>query len=133
MSETIITKSQQKRMTFEKFLEQGDAYLILDPRKDGVVAPPNLCKQSSLMLLFGYSLVIPIRDLQITDERVTATLSFDRSPFWCSIPWDAVFGVKGDGEVGIGWPDDFPKDALTSADNSQELKKQSHLRVVKSR
>jgi hypothetical protein len=130
--ETTIKKRQQKRQVFEGFLEQGDAFLVFDPRKGGVIVPEHLRKQNSLSLQFGYNLVIPICDLTITDDLVTGTLSFDRSPFWCAIPWDAVFAVISAGELGVGWPEDFPPDLTKEGYNKEKQQnlKQRHLRVV---
>lgn len=126
--QTTLSKSQQKRHVFDKLLTDGDTFLTLDPRKAGVVVPKWLQKQAVLTLQFGTNLPIPIRDLEITDEEVRATLSFSRTPFLCVIPWAAVYAVTVEGGRGVAWTEDFPPDLPKSV---QESKKRRHLRAVK--
>jgi hypothetical protein len=131
LHETTLTKRQQKRAVFEKLLNDGDAFLIFDPRRDGVQVPAHLRKQASLALQYGVNMVIPIRNFLISDLGVAGVLSFDRLPFECFVPWDAVFCITTGGDTGIGWTEDFPKELLTEVSKPAELKKQHHLRVVK--
>ena len=52
---------------------------------------------------------VPIRDLNLDDEGMTCTLSFNRSPFFCIVPWTSVYAVVGcDDGRGMIWPDDVP-------------------------
>jgi hypothetical protein len=58
-----------------------------------------------------YGLAPPIPDLTLNDARVVATLSFDKKPFRCVIPWRAVFGARVEGdESGRVWRADVPSD-----------------------
>jgi hypothetical protein len=54
---------------------------------------------------------VPIRDLEIDENGVSCTLSFSRTPFWCSLPWTAIFAIvsEPDRRGGI-WPEDVPPD-----------------------
>ncbi len=52
-----------------------------------------------LALQFGYNLPTPTDDLHIDESGVRATLSFNRTPFECSIPWHSVITIS-DGEFG---------------------------------
>lgn len=95
-------------------LLQGPSIFIhLDPRKPEVVVPPYFKKQPQLVLQVGLNMAIQIPDLKVDDEGVTCTLSFNRRPFWCRLPWTAIYALVGEaleGEdmKGMLWPDDVP-------------------------
>ena len=94
-------------------LQGPSVFIHLDPRKPEVVVPPYFKKQSQLVLQVGLNMAIPIPDLKVDDEGVTCTLSFNRRPFWCRLPWTAIYALVGealDGEdmKGMLWPDDVP-------------------------
>jgi hypothetical protein len=77
------------------------------------VVPPYFKKQPQLVLQIGLNMAIAIPDLKVDDEGVTCTLSFNRRPFWCRLPWTAIYALVGealDGEdmKGMLWPDDVP-------------------------
>jgi hypothetical protein len=42
---------------------------------------------------YGLNLPVPIPDLEITDEGIRATLSFNRMPRRTFVPWEAVIQV----------------------------------------
>jgi hypothetical protein len=95
-------------------LLQGPSIFIhLDPRKPEVVVPAYFKKQPQLVLQVGLNMAISIPDLKVDDEGVTCTLSFNRRPFWCRLPWTAIYALVGEaleGEdmKGMLWPDDVP-------------------------
>lgn len=103
-----------RKMDVAMALLQGPSVFIhLDPRKRDVVVPGYFKKQPQLVLQVGLNMTIPIPDLKVDDEGVTCTLSFNRRPFWCRLPWTAVYALVGeavDGEdmKGMLWPDDVP-------------------------
>ncbi len=102
-------KLPPKRDVLDAFLGNGSARIFLDPRRDGVVVPAWYSKQPELILRVGYSINPPITDLVVTDDAVSCTLSFNRAPFWCKMPWSAVFAVVSDVDSrGVVWPDDVP-------------------------
>jgi hypothetical protein len=51
---------------------------------------------------------IPIRDLDIDETGIACTLSFNRSPFHCVMPWTSIFALVGEDGRGMVWPDDVP-------------------------
>jgi hypothetical protein len=55
--------------------------------------PEAFRRQPQLILQYGLDMPVPIPDLDVTDEGVTATLSFSRSPHKTHVPWSAVFLV----------------------------------------
>ena len=80
----------------------------LDPRAEGVVVPPNFKRQPQLLLQIGLNLPVPIPDLYFDDEKMSCTLSFGRVPFFCIVPWTAVFAMVGQDGRGMVWPESLP-------------------------
>ena len=89
-------------------LQQSSMYIHLDPRRPDVVVPKYFMGQPQLILQVGLNMVIPIPDLKIEDDGITCTLSFNRSPFWCRIPWSAVYALVGEDGRGGVWASDVP-------------------------
>ncbi len=89
-------------------LERSSVHLHLDPRVDGVIVPSWFKKQPQLVLQIGLNMPVPIPDLRLDDEGMSCTLSFNRAPFHCSVPWTSVFAMVGDDMRGMVWPDDMP-------------------------
>jgi hypothetical protein len=89
-------------------LEGPSVYLHLDPRREGVNVPKWLAGQPQLVLQIGLNMPVPIPDLVVDDEGVSCTLSFNRAPFWCKLPWTAIYAVVGADQRGMVWPDDVP-------------------------
>jgi stringent starvation protein B len=89
-------------------LQGSSLYIHLDPRKSEVVVPLHFKKQAQLVLQVGLNMAVPIPDLQVDDEGVTCTLSFNRNPFWCRLPWTAIYALVGDDKRGMIWPDEVP-------------------------
>jgi stringent starvation protein B len=89
-------------------LQGPSVFIHLDPRKPEVIVPLHFKKQAQLVLQVGLNMAVPIPDLQVDDEGVTCTLSFNRSPFWCRLPWSAVYALVGEDKRGMIWPDEVP-------------------------
>jgi stringent starvation protein B len=90
-------------------LLQGPSLFIhLDPRKPEVIVPLHFKKQAQLVLQVGLNMAVPIPDLHVDDEGVSCTLSFNRAPFWCRLPWTAIYALVGDDKRGMIWPDEVP-------------------------
>jgi stringent starvation protein B len=89
-------------------LERSSVHLHLDPRVDGAVVPPWFKKQPQLVLQVGLNMPVPIPDLRLDEDGLSCTLSFNRSPFFCVVPWKSVFAIVGDDGRGMVWPDDVP-------------------------
>ena len=101
-----------KKERFHKLLERGSVFVHLDPRRDGVVVPPWLARQPQLVLQLGLRFAIPIPDLVVDDAGVRCTLSFNRSPFHCTLPWTAIYAlVAEDGQVTV-WPTELPAELV---------------------
>jgi stringent starvation protein B len=89
-------------------LERSSVHVHLDPRGAGVVVPPWFKRQPQLVLQVGLNMPVPIPDLRLDEEGLSCTLSFNRSPFYCVVPWTSVFAMVGDDGRGMVWPDEVP-------------------------
>jgi stringent starvation protein B len=96
-------------------LERGSVHVHLDPRAGGVVVPAWFKRQPQLVLQVGLNMPVPIPDLRVDADGMSCTLSFNRSPFFCIVPWSAVFAMVGDDSRGMVWPDDVPPEVATQA------------------
>jgi stringent starvation protein B len=93
-------------------LSKSGVFVYLDPRREGVVIPVGFKKQPELMLQIGLNMAVAIRDLEVDEEGITCTLSFNRSPFWCRMPWHAVFALISDADSrGVVWAEDAPRES----------------------
>lgn len=102
----------------------------LDPRVDGVVVPRWLAKQPQLVLQVGLDMPVPITDLRVDDEGVFGTLSFNRSPFSCVIPWDAVFALADEHGRAMVWPESMPDELRAEVERELGLRPPVGLRAV---
>ena len=91
-------------------LAQGSVFVHLDPRVDTVLVPQWYRSEPQLVLQIGFDMPVPIRDLQVDEDGIYGTLSFNRSPFTCHVQWDAVFALAGDDGRGMVWPDSMPQE-----------------------
>ena len=89
-------------------LERSSVYVHLDPRQVAVVVPPWFKKQPQLVLQVGLNMHVPIPDLRLDDDGMSCTLSFNRSPFYCVVPWGSVFAMVGEDGRAMVWPEDVP-------------------------
>jgi stringent starvation protein B len=96
-------------------LERSSVYVHLDPRQSAVVVPPWFKKQPQLVLQIGLNMPMPIPDLRLDDDGMSCTLSFNRTPFFCVVPWASVFAMVGEDGRGMVWPDDVPAEVARQA------------------
>jgi hypothetical protein len=94
-------------------------FVHLDPRQATVVVPPWFKKQPQLVLQIGLNMPVPIPDLRLDEEGMSCTLSFNRSPFFCVVPWASVFAMVGEDGRGMVWPDDVPAEVPLSRQGQQ--------------
>lgn len=89
-------------------LEESSMFIHLDPRRPDVAVPKGFMGQPQLVLQVGHNTAIPIPDLKVDDSGISCTLYFNRAPFWCNIPWGAIYALVGEDGRGGVWPDDVP-------------------------
>ena len=113
-------------------LEQASMYIHLDPRADSVHVPVWFKKQPQLVLQVGLNMAVPIPDLRVTDDGISCTLSFNRAPFFCSIPWRSVFALVGEKGQAMVWAEDVPAEVAAQAQAQKQPpeRPRAHLRSV---
>jgi stringent starvation protein B len=102
-----------KKELLVALLQHSWAYLQVDGRVDGVDLPDWL-RAPGVTLQIGYDMPVPIPDLAIDDDGVTATLSFRRTPHKCRLPWRAIYAITDAEGRGVMFPDDVPADVATA-------------------
>ncbi len=116
-------------------LESSTVFVHLDPRAEGVTVPPWFKKQPQLVLQIGLNMPVPIPDLSLDGDGVSCTLSFNRSPQFCSVPWTAIYALVGEDGRGMVWPEDVPPEVAAQTrragdEPKHKKKKKAHLRAV---
>ena len=105
-----MARAPDKRQTLLHFLERGVTMVHLDARKEGVVVPPQYAQEPHLRLNLSYRFGIP--DLDMSERRIQATLSFGGRPFQCLLPWASIFGITSHAGEGQVWPEDLPGEVM---------------------
>lgn len=70
--------------------------VVVVPSTRGVWLPSHLMGDREVRLRVGYGLPVPITDLKVDERGIRATLSFDRRPHTCVVPWEAVVQLHGE-------------------------------------
>jgi len=109
-STELGTDRPEKLRQFARLIERGQVMLTLDPRVDNARVPAQFSSELQLNLNFSHR--FGLDDFDYDDEGVRASLSFGGKPFFCDIPWTAVYGMTShvDGEERLMWPDSFPRE-----------------------
>lgn len=103
-------------------------YVHLDPRGQDVFVPAWFKNQPQLVIQVGLNMAVPIPDLDVGQESMSCTLSFNRRPEFCRIPWTAIYGLVGEDGRGMIWPESIPPEVASTASASAD--KKPHLRVA---
>jgi stringent starvation protein B len=94
-------------------LERTSVFVHLDPRRPGVIVPQGFLKQPQLVLQIGLNMAIAIPDLEVGDEGISCTLSFNKRPHFCRLPWSAIYALIGESGGGMVWPEDVPPEVVS--------------------
>lgn len=121
------TELPPKHQVAEELLNEGAVFIHFDPRVEGVVAPLYLKDQPQLVFQFGYGLAVPIPDLFIDEEGISGTLSFQRTPHACFVPWSAAFAIVGEDGRGLIFPESMPPEIRAEVD--REASRRARLSV----
>jgi hypothetical protein len=87
------TPAMSKPVMARALLDGSAIYVYLDSRRKNVVVPAEHQGENMLVLEIGYHLALPIPDLEISEDGFSGTLSFHHQPFFCRVPWSAVYGI----------------------------------------
>jgi len=106
---------------------------VINPLVPGVALPEYLIEAGQpVPINIGYNMAVPIPDLQIDDEGIFGTLSFNRSPFRCTFPWDSLIQVTV-GDEHLVWVNaaEAPAEQQRTAERSPAAaSRKPHLRLV---
>jgi stringent starvation protein B len=107
-----------KEAVILKLLSEGDTMLCLDARYKGVRVPPQHTKHHALRLILNRNFPQPI---EVTDEGVSANLSFNGRRFTCYIPMEALWAAFNPQTMqGMMWPDSMPAEVKAEFAARQE-------------
>jgi stringent starvation protein B len=123
----------RKKAVALDLLERTSVFVHLDPRRPGVIVPAGFTKQPQLVLQIGLNMAISIPDLDVTEEGITCTLSFNKRPQFCSLPWSAIYALIGEQGGGMVWPEDVPPEVVSqqqSAAKKETRQRRPGLRAV---
>ncbi len=70
--------------------------------------PGPFASHPHLVLQYGQNMPIPIPDLEVTEDGVSATLSFSRVPHRTYVPWSAVYVISCTDASGVLYREDLP-------------------------
>lgn len=102
-----------KKEVVLNLLRDSAVFIHLDPRRQGVVVPQHLIQRSHLVLHIGLNMHVPINDLEVTDAGISCTLSFDRKPTFCHLPWSSIFALVTENDArGRVWEEDVPREVV---------------------
>jgi stringent starvation protein B len=124
------TRLPRKKDVVLQLLEQATVFVHLDPRAEAVRVPPWFKRQPQLVLQVGLNMAVPIPDLEVNDEGLSCTLSFNRAPFLCVIPWSAVFALVDENRQGMVWPDDVPPEIAAQAQQAKPAPARAELKIA---
>jgi hypothetical protein len=99
-----------KKEVMLALLDRAEARVHLDARHAGVQLPERFRSEAHLRLDYGYGFQPPIPDLTVDDQGISATLSFNRTPFRTFVPWAAVYLIADFDGNGAVWQEDIPAD-----------------------
>jgi stringent starvation protein B len=132
----MASKLPKKKDVALALLEQASVFIHLDPRREGVLVPAGFKKQAQLVLQIGLNLLVKIPDLEVDDEGISCTLSFNRRPHYCHMPWPSVYALVDESGRGMVWPDDVPPEVVAqqreSAKKTPAPQQRPRLRAVDS-
>ena len=110
----------EKRDRLLELLDRGMVMVHLDARSDGVEVPAVHAENPAMALNLSYRFNIP--DFRIDHDGVFASLSFNRVPHPCQIPWTALYAMRShvDDTMHV-WAEDIPSEILQRAQEHQEF------------
>lgn len=128
-----------KAETCMNWMAHGPIFVHFDSTRLDVRVP-NWIRSVKTTLIFGFDLAVPICDLCVNQHSISGTLSFERTPQWCDIPWSAVYKIRSDALGAVrAWVDDVPAklqgELIAEVDKRKQTEKmltlKSQLRVIK--
>lgn len=85
-------RAAEKLAAFTRLVDAGMVLVHLDTRVPGARVPPQYAGDVQLGLNFSHR--FGLGDFVFDDVGVRASLSFQGQPFFCDVPWSAVFMMR---------------------------------------
>lgn len=85
-------KSEYKQVVLEIFLSFGITRVVVNGTHPLIKLPEYLLENPEVHLDLSYNLGINF-PMSLDDDGIRAVLSFNKTPFSCFIPWDALWLV----------------------------------------
>lgn len=82
----------KKLEAFQRLIDEGMVLVNFDARRPGVSVPPH--HRGDPQLGLNFSLRFYVDDFAYDEKGVRASLSFHGEPYFCEIPWSAVFMLR---------------------------------------
>lgn len=122
----LVNRDKAEKLT--SALALFPVLVLFDPRSVLVQVPDAYRGKPTLALRVGYNLQPPIADLVIDTTGFDGSFSFNRVPYRCVVPWEAVFALHNERREMIAmWPSSIPEEILTPAAGPE---KKRHLSLV---
>lgn len=83
----------QKKAILEESLSHGTTRVVVDGTHPLIQLPEHLLKDSKVYLDLSYNFGTRF-PMSLDNDGIRAVLSFNKSPFSCFIPWDALWLVE---------------------------------------
>lgn len=100
----VVLSAQFLRELFEKLLTSSTLVHLWVHYEPGIELPKELMTdefkegKAGVYMEYGLDMPVPIHDLTINNEGVSATLSFTRRPCFTHIPWSSVLMIAHEGQ-----------------------------------
>jgi hypothetical protein len=129
-----ILKSKNK----EGFI--NTLFIHADTKNSDINIPNYLKMQDSVVLQLGYDMPIPIPNLEVYKNGISGTLSFKGNPYFCYVPFEAVYAIVDEDGKGKVWEEFMPESVKNHIQQKDvEVKKKQkpkkelppYLRVIK--
>jgi stringent starvation protein B len=113
------SRAEAKAKAFADLIDRGMVLLTLDARSFGVRVPKHLRDDPALHLNFSHKFFLG--DFSYDEHGVRASLGFSGQPFFCTIPWHAVWMMRShvDGTVVLS-ADDMPAEIRAAMAEAKE-------------
>lgn len=112
----VDTPTKSKQEVLDELLDKGMVQVLVDARQKGVEVPPHLIGDLQLRLNLSRRFGLP---LVFDDDGIIATLTFQKIPHECKLPWEAIYAIISyvTGEPFL-FPEDVPLEVVLEADNT---------------
>ena len=108
----------EKFKAFCELIDRGMTMVTLDSRREGVRVPPSLQGQHQVLLNFSHR--FGLDDFRYDEHAVSASLSFSGQPYFCEIPWSAVWHLRSHvDDTALVFPQSMPPEMAQVAKELQ--------------